>query len=119
MSTHPNVILMAVLKPDGLSRKTMRDILAESEKKYKSRDEVKIGDSAYNPIVMESDYDEDYQISADVGDLVFFDMVTYGYGETVKWDDLEKRKSELELWAKKASKQHHCGYNIFVTANYW
>lgn len=41
MSSHPNVILMAVLKPDNLSRKTMRDILLEAG--VVEEDDIKIG----------------------------------------------------------------------------
>ena len=117
MGSHPNVVLMAVLKPDDLSRKTMRGILEEAE----TVDDyaVKIGGVEYTHIVMESDYEEGHQIAADEGDLVFFDLVTYGYGETVTWDKLEKQKSELEQWATEACKRHNCSCKIYVTANYW
>jgi len=51
MSTHPNVILMAVLKPDDLSRKTMRDIIGDVG------DDIPIGDNEYHTIIMETDFD--------------------------------------------------------------
>jgi hypothetical protein len=73
----------------------------------------------YNFKVMESDYEEGYQISADEGDLIFFDFVTYGYGEVVTWVDLETQKNELEQWARTASEKYNCSYEIKVTANYW
>jgi len=119
MSTHPNAILMAVLKPDDLSRKTMREILAGNDVKDSEIDNLKIGEKEYFRIIMESDYDEGYQISADEGDLVFLDMVTYGYGEVITWADLEKQKNALEEWAKAMSEKFHCSYSIQVTANYW
>jgi hypothetical protein len=72
MSTHPNVILMAVLTPDNTSRKTMRYILEYYKKDYnETMDELKIGNMEYTAIVMESDYEDGYQISANEGDIVF------------------------------------------------
>jgi hypothetical protein len=117
MSTHPNVILMAVLIPDGLSRKTMRDILTE----YLADDDgnIKIGNEEYHSLVMESDYEDSNQIAAKEGDLVFYDLVTYGYGEVIFWGDLEKRKVELEKWAQTVCVKHRCKFDIRVTANYW
>jgi hypothetical protein len=117
MSIHPNVILMAVLTPDNLSRKTMRDILAEHKQGVLYR--IVIAGTEYDTLVMESDYDEGWQISAKAGDLVFFDLVTYGYGETIAWDKLESQKKELEAWALETCKKHHCSYEIKITANYW
>lgn len=117
MSTHPNVILMVVLKPDGLSRKTMREILVEAQVGVDY--DIKIGSTEYHHIVMESDYEEGYQISGEEGDLIFFDMVTYGYGEAIIWEKLEQQKQDLEQWAIEICKRHHCNYTISITANYW
>ena len=58
-------------------------------------------------------------MSADEGDIVFMDFVTYGYGETIIWDELEKKKEELEKWSKIVCSKHNCSYKIFITANYW
>ena len=47
VSQHPNVLLMAVLIPDDLARKTYRAIVAEySEDKEDDCPEVKIGEDA-------------------------------------------------------------------------
>ena len=35
MSTHPNVILMCVITPDNLARKTMREIVQDNEEDIK------------------------------------------------------------------------------------
>ena len=110
---------MAVLKPDGLARKTMRAIYEAEGIKDPEMNDVKIGEKEYNHIIMESDYNEGYQISADEGDLVFFDYVTYGYGDVVTWSDLEKQKNELEAWAKATAEKNECKYEIRITANYW
>ena|SRR3990167_6087089 len=120
MSTHPNVILMAVLTPKGLARQTMRAIAAQS----KTRDsddspDIEIAGELYHARVMESGYDDGMQIGAHEGDLVFFDFVTYGYGEVITWEKLEAQKMALEAWAKAMSETHHCDYRIDVTANYW
>lgn len=118
MSTHPNAILMARLTPDGLSRKTMRDILSAFN--VSEDDEIQIGGEDYYHVVMESDFDADgYQIAAKEGDLVFFDMVTYGYGEVITWEKLQAQKESLEAWAKTVCERFRCTYEIAVTANYW
>lgn len=121
MSTHPNVILMVALTPGDLSRKTMRNILKDNGIREEDFDdgELMIAGEDYTHAIMESDYHEGYQISAKEGDLIFFDFVTYGYGETVKWSDLEAQKRALEAWAKKMCKKFSCTYSIIVTANYW
>lgn len=121
MSTHPNVILLLVLTPDGLSRKTRRDILAENSADIADDldCDIKIGSFSYLHEVMEDDYCEGYQISADEGDIIIFDFVTYGYGEKIAWDELELQKEELEKWAVGICEQHNCSHEIFITANYW
>lgn len=118
MSTHPNVILLLALTPDGLARKTHRSIL-ESSVSGKKDDTIKIGNSEYYHKVMEGEYDDGWQVSANEGDIVFFDLVTYGYGETIEWDKLEAQKRELEEWAKDICQRFNCSYKIFITANYW
>ncbi len=116
MSIHPNVVLLLILTPDDLARKTYRNILEE----YKSNDsEIKIKDIEYNIGVMEGDYLEDFQISANEGDIVIFDLVTYGYGEKISWDKIETQKKDLEKWACDICKKYHCKQRIFITANYW
>lgn len=117
MSTHPNAILLVTITPGGLSRRTMAAILAETNTDADS--DLKLGLYSYHHKVMESDYDEGWQIAAKEGDLLFFDLVTYGYGEQVPWEKLEAQKMELEAWAKGICERHHCTYAISVTANYW
>lgn len=117
MSTHPNAILLLTLSPEGLSRKTMSAILSETG--TKDDDDVKVGDHDYHHRVMESEYDDDWQLSAKEGDLLFFDLLTYGYGEQVLWEDLEKQKNKLEEWARGICERHHCSFTISITANYW
>ena len=107
MSTHPNVILMCVITPDNLARKTMREIVQDNE------EDIKIGEYNYSFFVAESDYKESYQISAKEGSLVFHDYVTYGYGDVCDWDDLEKKKktiSQIGLLIFATSTQEHLLY---------
>lgn len=117
MSTHPNVILLLCLKPDDLARKTHRAIMDEAG--VKEDGDIKIGDADYHVRVMESDYEEGYQITADEGDIIVFDLVTYGYGERIAWDDLLRKKAALEEWATGVCARHKCTPSFFVTANYW
>lgn len=115
MSTHPNVILVLKLTPEGLARRTMREIAGE----IPDAADIKIGSHDYHRVVMESDYNDDWQLTAKEGDLLFFDLVTYGYGEVISWENLAAQAYELEQWAKEISVKHHCSYAIEVTANYW
>lgn len=117
MSVHPNVILMAVLTPDDLSRKTMREII---QMEYEPDGlNFKIGDYDYHPLIMEGGYDDGWQIASKDGDLIFLRLTTYNYGEFIEWDDLQEQKEQLEKWAKETSKKHNCTYSIRVSANYW
>lgn len=122
MSTHPNAILLLTLTPANTTRKTYRAIL-DKECPPPSYDgdkpDLKIGDAQYHHTVMEGDYEDDYQIAAKEGDIIFFDMITYGYGETIAWGNLEKQKRELEEWATRVCREHDCEAKFFITANYW
>lgn len=120
MSTHPNVILLLRLTPDDLARKTFRAIRDE----VGGRDEdegfdFKIDEVRYSARVMESDYYKSQQISANSGDIIVWDHVTYGYGARVTWEKLEAQKIKLQVWADGICERHHCAAEISVTANYW
>lgn len=119
MSTHPNAILMVALTPHELARKTYRAILEANGCKDDDDTDFKIGDESYNSFVAESDYEDGVQISAKEGDLVFYDLITYGYGEKKPWHEVEKQKNELEAWARDMCQRFKCDYEIFISANYW
>jgi hypothetical protein len=116
MSTHPNAILMAVFTPDDLARKTYRSILDEPEAKD---DNIKLGDENYRVELMEDSYHEDWQISAKEGDIIVFNLMTYGYGERLEWVKVEAQKKRLEEWSRGICERHKCSVEFFVTANYW
>jgi hypothetical protein len=119
MSDHPNVILMVQLVPDDLVRKTCREITAEFKKLDADDGYITIADKDYNIEVMEEEYNDNWQIAAQIGSIVVFDLVTYGYGEKISWTKLENMKVELENWAKIVCEKYHCNYEIFVSANHW
>jgi len=118
MSTHPNVILKLALTPEDLARKTYRAIRVEAGAVNDDAD-ITVGSENYHTVVMESDYDEGWQLSAKEGDILVFDLVTYGYGEEIAWDKLAAQKAELEQWAMGICERYHCTFSISVTANYW
>jgi len=117
MCMHPNAILLLVLTPEELSRKTMRAILSEMH--VKENENITIEGVIYHHVVMEGVYEEGWQLTSKEGDLLFFDLVTYGFGEYISWKELEKYKVSLESWAKDICERYHCKYEIRVTANYW
>lgn len=143
MGAHPNVILKCTVKADGTTRKLLRDLLAQNRHEIpdsslplfldskgevvknaitgkdlrhsRDDDELCIGDYCYDTLVMESEYDESWQISGEEGDLIIFDLVTYGYGQEITLRDLQQRIDSLETWAI----QHSLSYKISISANYW
>ncbi len=117
MSIHPNAMLLLALTPDDLARKTYRAILAEAG--VEDEEGIKISGETYHHCVMEEDYNEDNQISAKEGDIVLWNLVTYGYGETITWAKLEAQKQALEVWAEDICERYKCNFEIFVSANYW
>lgn len=119
MSQHPNVILLLTLTPDDLARKTHREIIVESGVVFDDDVQIPIGTEKYNIKVMESRYDSDWQIGAQEGDIIIFDLVTYGYGEQISWEKLAAQKEELASWASDICMRHRCKAKISVTANYW
>ena len=119
MSTHPNVILLAVLTPDDLARKTYRALCAEYAGGEDSDNDFKIGSRSYHHEVMEGDYHESWQISAPEGSIIVFDLVTYGYGEFVTWQALREQYIALSEWATSVCDRYKCKFDIRVTANYW
>lgn len=118
MSCHPNAMLILALTPDGLARKTYRAILEDAG--IDSNGSFKIGGKYYHQHgVMENDYDKGNQLGLPKGTIYVFSLVTYGYGETIKWADLEMQKVELDEWAKAVCEKHNCSAEILVSANYW
>lgn len=119
MGMHPNTILLVALTPEGLARKTMKDILGELGVETDLDVDVVINGETYHHEIAEGDYHEGWQIKSKEGDLLFFDYVTYGYGASVTWDKLAKQKRGLEAWAIDVCKRHNCAYEIRVCANFW
>lgn len=119
MSTRPNAMILGVLVPDELTRKTYRAICQEVGANDDDGYPLKIGERTYSLKVMEESYDEDYQISAPEGSIVAHDYLTYGYGETVSWEKVEQAKTELEAWLRGVAERHKCSFSIHITANYW
>ena len=117
MSTHPNALLILAMTPDDLARKTYREILESIG--VDADDSIKVGNDTYHHRVFEDDYDQSHQISANEGDIVLWDCVTYGYGDTIDWDKLAAQKAALEEWAKSICEKHHCKPRIYISANYW
>jgi hypothetical protein len=122
MSTHPNTILCAAFTTDDLPNKTYRAILSEvpNPHDYDLPDlNIPIGDNEYHTLLY-NQYDTELQITAKQGQIIVYDFVTYGYGETIEFYELLKRKEELEMWANDICIRHRCSkVEFFVTANYW
>lgn len=118
MSVHPNTLLMAVITPQDPSIKLelIRDLKSQIDD---VGNVIKIDGDKYFVHLMLDDYDTDLQIRANAGDFIVFDHVTYGYGEKIKWEAIEKRKRALEEWTKWTCERNKCTYEIFVSANYW
>lgn len=120
MSTHPNAILICHLTPDDLARKTYRAILADAgHDPDEDSPSLKIGGADYSIKIMEESYDEGYQLSGVPGEIIVFDMVTYGYGEEVRWEKLTDQKAALEAWVADVCAKHKCSARFAITANYW
>lgn len=118
MSTHPNAMLILALTPDDLARKTYRAILAEAG--IEDEGSFQIGDKSYHMHgVMESDYHESNQLALPEGTIYVYDHVTYGYGDTIKWDALAAQKDALLEWGNRMAEKFHCKAEIIVSANYW
>jgi hypothetical protein len=111
-------MLILALTPDDLARKTYRQILTEAG--IESDGELKIGSMSCNHHgVMECDYEEGIQLSLPEGTIYILDLVTYGYGEKIEWQDMELKKSEFTEWGRGVCERYNCTMKIFVSANYW
>jgi len=119
VSTHPNVMLQLVLTVDDGSRKTERGLLSEFSGIGAYEDCIAVAGDHYSVTVMESDYEDGYQISADEGQIVMHMYVTYGYGETISAEKLLRKIEALREWAESAKNSHKFSYEIRVGANYW
>lgn len=118
MSTHPNAMLLLVMTPNDLARETARAIAGDMEP-CEGVWEIKINDRTYSMRVMESDYDDDNQIAAPEGSIVLDCFLTYGYGETIGFGEVETMVADLKAWADEVCAKHHCSYAVKIGANYW
>ena len=121
MSSHPNAMLLLVLTPDDLARKTYRAILDEAG--IGPDDGLKLGEQHfgcnYSHKVMETDWDESHQISAPEGSIIFHTYLTYGYGERLTWAQAVAYQEILDKWAQGVCERHRCKAEIFVCADYF
>lgn len=114
MGTHPNTILMAVLKPDGTTRKTLQNMKGHNSYTIPHlgiSSRFVIGWQSYYPIVMEADNDNELQIYADEGDIVVYGNLPSG---GISWENLAEMKTDLEQWAIEMCKLYQCSYQIRV-----
>lgn len=80
---------------------------------------LKIGADDFRMLVMESDYDEGDQIGAPEGSIIVFRLVTYGYGESLSWQELDTMRAPLDAWATEAGTKHGFKHEIRIGANHW
>ena len=127
MSRHPNAVLLLTLTPNEISNMSYDEAIIHSKNVYNDileftntgeEDQVKINDKGYTILVMDDDYHEPYHISATLGDTVVFGYLSYGYGDVMKWCNVENMKNELETWGKSICEKFNCTYEINITANY-
>lgn len=121
MSTHPNTLIVGVITVDGTSRKTLRAMQGDEWLSWnEALDSFKIGKRDFTANVMEEDYDQNgYQISAPEGSIVLHTYLTYGYGETVEWEEVVSVRDTLNQWLTDVCDRHGGSHKIILTANYW
>lgn len=133
-------MMIAVLTPDNGSRKTQRGIFDHCEKrglKVNAEDgEIGILNGKKGAVsdkypdgypltddwslhVMEDDYYESSQISADEGQIVVYDLITYGYGERISWEETEAKRRQLIGLLDPMVDPLKFTYEIFISANFW
>ena len=139
MSTHPNAMLILRLEPDDVPRKTLREMLDEHRKGF-DRDSdglirvnehgsnyprllddnvFCIGNIVYRSKLMDG-YDESDQIDGEEGQIVLFDLMTYGYGESIAFDEVKRRAEALNAWAVENCPKHKISkWSVEVSANFW
>lgn len=120
MSSHPNAMLLVTITPDDSSRKTFRDMAAhEGSEISEGSADIRIGGRRFSASVMENDYDEGKQISAEEGQIVMYGFLTYGYGEQAPWHEVAALVDAVETWAEEACARFKFTYKISISANYW
>lgn len=80
---------------NGKGEVVKNGLTGEDLRRTRDEDQLAIGERVYHTLVMEDNYDEGWQISGSEGDLIIFDLVTYGYGKDIKWGDLQDRVNSL------------------------
>lgn len=118
MSIHPNAIMMMVYEGDAAE--TIYNELDGGEMETTgSSAELQIGGTEWRLLLMQDSYDESDQISAPEGSLVFFDLITYGYGDTIAWEKCVAWQAALEAYGKELVQKHGGKISFYITANYW
>ena len=128
-----NVMLMAIIKADGDAETMFAAIVAESKKNERRVRTIESTDNVFDiylsdrpgrqdswyALLMATDYNAEYDISADAGNIVLFDFMTMGATEKQSWSYVEEQKNKLEAWAKGVCERHGGEFDIVLTANYW
>lgn len=116
MSDQPNVMLMAVLTPDDLARRTARAICEELH--TTGAGDFQLGGKWFTVTIMEDNYDDTYQIKAMEGQIVVHCYLTYGYGLYMAWAEVVMLVNELERVIVDLCEKFHCTHEIVIGANY-
>ena len=109
--------MIAVLTPDDLTRRTLRAIIAGNLST--DDDYIKIAGEDWHIKPMEGDYDENFQIKAKEGDIIVFNMFTYGYGDFATWKSVSAMHDSLVDWCEECKGTYNFSYEIRMSANYW
>ncbi len=118
MSEYPNCLLLGILIPDDLPSKTYRAVCAEVGA-VGDDPSTHIGEQLFHLKLMDGDYDEGMQVSAPSGSTVFVGMVTYGYGDTMTWEEFVALRDALYARLTDIAAKVQASVEIRISANHW
>jgi hypothetical protein len=111
---HPSIVLTAAIKSTK-SPSVIYDILRDHH--IEDGCVLELDGYCYSQIIIHSNTVIDI-FPHSLGDLVFFDFIVDGHGNSITLDDLNAQIKSIESWCIDVCNRYPCIYEIKVTACY-
>lgn len=119
MSSHPNTILIASIRPpSGQPDEFLTALDPEWESNGSIQlDQLRLGHDGHYSVVVNVDQDQGIFPAED--SFVVYDYLTYGWGDEITLNEFDAKVANFKTLVQNFCNLHRCTYSISLSANFW